>query len=226
MRRDKAIARILLIFSVANIALAAPAVVRQGRMDVAKAASGKRGGSDDKATDGSGSEPMPELVSDSDESRHWTNSGTEPYFSALGSPLGSPHQGSPPASFHEGPESSRYLPLWPFDADSTTSHDSALASPSRSSHQNSLPESSRHLPLWPFDADSTTSHDSALAPPESTFFNDALKKKIKIFGALGTAAGISTGVIYAVQKKIKGTRSPEAYVSVLFLPSSRNLSID
>jgi hypothetical protein len=155
MRRDKTIVRIFLIFSVANIALAASAVVRQKRMDVAKAASGKQGVSDDQATDGSGSEPMPELksdfdagsepmpelVSDSDESHQLMNSGTEPYVSALGPPLGSSHQGSPPASFYEGSESSRYLPL------------------------------------WPFDADSRTSPDSALAPPESTFFNGALKRK-------------------------------------------------
>jgi hypothetical protein len=43
MHRDKIIARILFIFSVANLALAAPAVVRQRHLDVAKAASQKRG---------------------------------------------------------------------------------------------------------------------------------------------------------------------------------------
>jgi hypothetical protein len=42
MRQDKTLARILLIFSVANVALAAPAAVRQRYLDVAKAASEKR----------------------------------------------------------------------------------------------------------------------------------------------------------------------------------------
>jgi hypothetical protein len=42
MRPDKIVARILLVFSVANVALAAPAVARQRYLDVAKAASKKR----------------------------------------------------------------------------------------------------------------------------------------------------------------------------------------
>ena len=42
MRQDKTVARILLIISVANIALAAPAAVRPRHLDVAKAASEKR----------------------------------------------------------------------------------------------------------------------------------------------------------------------------------------
>ena len=42
MRQDKIFARILLIFSIANVAIAAPAVVRQRHLDVAKAASEKR----------------------------------------------------------------------------------------------------------------------------------------------------------------------------------------
>ena len=209
MRRDETIARILLIFSVANIALAAPAVVRQRQIGVAEAASGKRGNSEVETTVGSyGS--MPELMSASD-------SETDAYFSAPGSPLGSLHQG---ALFHDGSESSRYLPEWPFDAHSTTPYGSALPSPELPlgpSHQGASlhdgSESSQYLPEWPFDADSTTTED-----PKSTS-NNALKKKLKIYGALVTAAGISTGVIYEVHKKIKGTRSFEAYVSALLLPS-------
>ena len=42
MRQDRIVARILLIFSVVNVALAAPAVVRQGHPDMARAASQKR----------------------------------------------------------------------------------------------------------------------------------------------------------------------------------------
>ena len=52
MHQDKILARILLIFSVANLALAAPAAVRQRHLDVAKAVSQKRGppGSDNGET--------------------------------------------------------------------------------------------------------------------------------------------------------------------------------
>ena len=51
MHRGKIIAQILLIFSVANVALAAPAVVRQGYPDpdAAGAASEKRDGSNDES---------------------------------------------------------------------------------------------------------------------------------------------------------------------------------
>ena len=54
MRQDKTFARIFLIFSVANVALAAPAVVRQRHLDVAKAASEKRQGPGIGSTDASG----------------------------------------------------------------------------------------------------------------------------------------------------------------------------
>ena len=51
MHRDKIVARILLIFSVANIALAAPTVARQRHLDVAaKAASQKRAGNEESPT--------------------------------------------------------------------------------------------------------------------------------------------------------------------------------
>jgi hypothetical protein len=52
MHQDKILARILLIFSVANIALAAPTVVRQRHLDVAKAASQKRGSNSDNEETG------------------------------------------------------------------------------------------------------------------------------------------------------------------------------
>jgi hypothetical protein len=58
MRQDKTIARILLISFVANVALAAPAVVRQRHLDVAKAASEKRASSNDEITDESESAPL------------------------------------------------------------------------------------------------------------------------------------------------------------------------
>ena len=49
MRRDKMVARILLIFSVVNATLAGPAVVRQGLPDAAGAASENRHNSRNQA---------------------------------------------------------------------------------------------------------------------------------------------------------------------------------
>jgi hypothetical protein len=69
MRWDRIIARILLIFSVANVALAAPAVVRQRHLDVAEA-SRKRGNEA-----GTVSEQVPESSGSADPE-------SDPYFSA------------------------------------------------------------------------------------------------------------------------------------------------
>ena len=52
MRRDKTVARILLIFSATNVVFASPAVVPQSHLDVTKAASEKRAGSEDGTTSG------------------------------------------------------------------------------------------------------------------------------------------------------------------------------
>ena len=50
MRRDKiVVVRIILLLSIVNVALAAPAVVRQGHTDVTGAASEKRSKSGDEA---------------------------------------------------------------------------------------------------------------------------------------------------------------------------------
>ena len=58
MRQDKTFVRILLIFSIFDVALAAPAVLRQRHPDVVKAASEKRGpGSDDGETSNLPPEP-------------------------------------------------------------------------------------------------------------------------------------------------------------------------
>ena len=129
MRRDKIVARILLIFSITNVALAAPAVIREIHLDVAEVASEKRGGTDE-GNGGSVSGPVPEL-SDSD--------------SESGSLSGS---ASPAASFHDGPaypySVHSWGPVWwrvrpnavPYD----TYDDSGPPSPSESFHQDPAPE--------------------------------------------------------------------------------------
>jgi hypothetical protein len=82
MHRNKIVART--IFSIANVTLAGPVVVQQRHLDVAKATWEKWVGSessDDEAADGSGSQSMPELVSDSDASRYLSGSDSTRYLS-------------------------------------------------------------------------------------------------------------------------------------------------
>jgi hypothetical protein len=175
MHWDRTVARTLLIFSVTNIALAAPAVARPTHISVAKVAPEKRL-LDDEATDGSdpgsdhyfsASEPMPELVSDSDSSRYLsasTDSGSDRHFSPSeslddSSPSGSSHDDWPPASpaasYHEGSvfplRTNRYFitPVQfyrvhdeledsaPQSSDGSSHPDPALASPAGSLHQDS-----------------------------------------------------------------------------------------
>ena len=171
MRWDKTLASILLIFSITNVALAAPAI-RVRHLDVASATPEKRAGSDNEATDGS--ESMPALVSDSDESRHLSDFES-PDDLQPGSPSGSSHdslQGWPPtspaASFHEGGAPYLYHPpmeavWWSHGAaDSASYHDSVPSSPSGSSHYESASESLSS------SADYDSAHDSLLSPSGST----------------------------------------------------------
>ena len=78
MRQDKTVARILLIISVANIALAAPAVERQRHLDVAKAASQKRGppGSDNGETGDSPPESSSRMPSHDGPTDGWAESSS------------------------------------------------------------------------------------------------------------------------------------------------------
>ena len=88
MRQDKTVARILLILSVAKAALAAPAVVRQRHLELAKAASEKRApGSDNGAT---GGDLQPESSSRMPPHDHYTD-GTD-FWAWLTDP---PHSGPP-----------------------------------------------------------------------------------------------------------------------------------
>ena len=123
MRQDKTVARIILIFSVANVVLAAPAVVRQRHLNKAEGVtvtSKKRAGSDSEATDGSLDHDWPPL--------------------------------SPDVSFHDGPPLPPFqfgqpwmLPLvWYLHGqDPASDHDSIPGSPSESSESFESSESSK-----------------------------------------------------------------------------------
>ena len=103
MRQDKTFARILLIFSVANVVIAAPSVVGPRHLDVAKAASEKR------AT-GSGNGATSDLPPESSSSSHGSPTNEWAWLDNAASPGSSstaanrittqsgnlpPHQGSP-----------------------------------------------------------------------------------------------------------------------------------
>ena len=120
MRQDKTFARILLIFSVANLALAAPAVVRQRHLDVAKAASEKRTqGSDIESTGtfGTGASGMPPNEHYEDMWK-WANSDQPAPL-----PPGSPGSAPAPAPANRiittqaprpaAPAGNRYVPVSP-----------------------------------------------------------------------------------------------------------------
>jgi hypothetical protein len=133
MHRDKIVARILLIFSVANVALAAPAVVREIRLDIAEAALEKRVGSDQST-----GESVFGALSDSD---------SDPHF---------PDSASPAVSFHGDPYSTVWRApvetVWSQDWEpaAPAHHNSAHELPSGLPHQDSAPRmwfhQSRHFP--------------------------------------------------------------------------------
>ena len=205
MRRGKTVARILLFFSVANVALAAPAIKPAiARQRYLKGAA-------------------PEKLVRSDNEMAWWMFDDP----ALGSPAGSSHQDL--ASYHDSaPAASASSNEGSAHASSGLSdEDPAPELPSSSSHQGVTAESASspsHQDLTPELPPSSSHRD--LAPPESTFldsfFNDEMKKRIGIFSALSAVVG-TVGVTYEVQKNAKRIVSPSAYVSALFLPTLANI---
>ena len=229
MRQDKMFARILLILLVANVTLAAPAIVRRRHLDVAKAASEKRAGSEDdpldKSASGSVSEPMPDLgssghLSDSGSSGHLpdpTDFGSENYL-ALDSPQETPQE-TPPESPHNSLSGS-----WPgYQPDSSESDDDrrpmfGANPPPRNWQlhgQDSEPPAGSSVgsaPEPPSDSDGSSLQDSAAKSSATSngFFNDELRRKVS-----SAWRAVSAGVISGL-KKIGEMFSPRAYVCPLF----------
>jgi hypothetical protein len=62
---------------------------------------------------------------------------------------------------------------------------------------------------------------SSVSPPPAeadTFFNDALKQKLKLYAGAGAVAGVSVGLTLGIQKLIKN-HSHKVYVSAFFTSS-------
>ena len=203
MRQDKIVARILLIVSVADVALAAPAVVRQRDLDVTMIPSSeKRAGSDSGETD------------------EWPPLSESPTMSFYESPL--PHQQANP--YLQLPDN-----IWFLDGQHTASfHGSVPPSRSGSLHQDSAPESplgstshdptpvattpsaldnpapSTHGDLAPVSGDPPSHHDSAPMPSSATVpeadsaFSDTLKRKIIFLSAAVAVYSGTAGAIYGV----------------------------
>ena len=93
MRQDKTFAGILLIFSVANVALAAPAAVRQRYLDAAKAASEKRAPGSVNGETGGDLPP-----GSSSAANHITTQASEAAVSDNGATGGLPPESSPSAA--------------------------------------------------------------------------------------------------------------------------------
>lgn len=192
MRQDKAVARILLIFSVADVALAAPAVVRQ-RVAVIPA-SKKRTESTDSDSDWSRVSPSPSF-----HESHHLHPFVYNFICRLGAPC--------PASFH-GSEP------WDSPPDSPP-HDSTPASPAESEaplHDDPTPVATDD----PTPVATTTSAHGDLAPEAKSIFSDELKRRIKILSAVAAVYTVSASVIYGGILKAKDKHSSRAYVSPFF----------
>ena len=186
MRRDQTFAQIFLILSVANVALAAPAVVRQRHLDVAEAASEKRGQGQSLPTGstielppapapGLGSIRMPPHEHYADM-WGWVNN----------------NQLTPPSPGGTGsvPESSS----------AAANRITATQAPPRTANQNRIttlsPESSFHSSVnWP----DPVPPPHLLAPPEGIISRFGELGYLKLVGILG--AGVAFG--YGLNKGIK-----------------------
>jgi hypothetical protein len=208
MRRDKTVARILLIFSATNVVFASPAVVPQSHLDVTKAASEKRTGSEDGTTSGTTVNlPPPESES------HPLSSGSRP-LSSESLPPAFEYYEDMMRKFNGGssapgpqPESSSAPGPQP---------ESSLAQPessSSSSYDNPPAESGGHLPPPPPPPRPQRQNflPSAAVPAEAgQFITDEVKHKI-IVGGLVTGLFGGTAVLTYV-----------LYVSLLSLLSTSN----
>jgi hypothetical protein len=253
MRRDKTVARTLLIFSFVNVVLPAPAAVRQGHLDIAKnvkAVSEKR---DDESnlissapSTSSPGEPLPSHSEPVESTRMPEASGDMSDLTSLAPPA-SPPEG-PLQLPHSGPggstsESDRYssehpyLFSLPLHLHQPLGHDLPSAPPlpeyvtyrPSDSESEAAPaelEAAPELETAPeleMAPELETAPELEAAPEADKFLNDELKQKIRDYAVLGTIAGVSIGIVNGVQKDIFGTVSPGAYVSLLFSPSPADI---
>ena len=219
MRLDKTVARIFLIFSVANVALAAPVVDLQDVAKYATTVSEKRVSSDEgstftpSASGGSSSSSSVEMHPGTSTPEFLYGWEAEMRAQGMGAPgsdseesLVSDHYSSEHSSLNSG----GFLQAHGDDAASlpSTHHSTPPVSPPPPNHVS-----------WTMPSSSSSHPDNlapSVAPEVDKFFSDGMKQKLKGFALLGTAAG----VVYGVNKFADKLYS-RAYVSPLLPKSNR-----
>ena len=245
MRRETAVAQILLILSVTNVALAAPAAVQQRHLNR-------------KFLAPESLEDLPPKSPPGLSHHDWVPGPRMDSSSSSSSPDFWPPT-SPVASVHYVPEvyysfAHAYQPVRWWEQVSLSNPDSAP--PSLSGSVGSMPGSvsdpaglvnspvaaaplthdgssqlsqvaavpSAHGDPAPEPGDLPSHHDSvpessAMTPEADKFFNDGLKQKIKVLGAVFGVVGAVYGI-----NKINDKVSSRAYVSPLFPRSPPNVN--
>ena len=182
MRRDKTVARILLIFTVANVALAAPAVVRQRHLDVAEGVtttSETRRNSDDEAL--GDWPPLSPSVTYHDGSPPrqllwWYLGGMPRLWWLDGQDLESNHDSAPPSTAGSLSHSGSVESIPELVSDSEPEGPANSPEPVLdSSHDHSVPETANPPTLddsAPQSAGPSTHHDSALGSGAPSLHNN------------------------------------------------------
>ena len=248
MRRETAVAQILLILSVTNVALAAPAAVQQRHLNRKFLAPESLEDLPPKSPPGLSHHdwvPAPRMDSSSSSSSpdFWPPTSPvasvhyvpEVYYSfahayqpvrwweqvSLSNPDSAPPSlsGSLPPS-----ESVKSMPESVSDPAGSVNSPEAVAPSTHdgSSHVTAVPAAHGDPAPEPGDpSDPLSHHDSApaMTPEADRFFNDGLKQKIKV---LGVVFGV-VGAVYGINK-INDKVSSRAYVSPLFPRSPPNVN--
>lgn len=209
MHREKTIAQIVLVLSIVHGALAAPAVVRRSHLDVAE---------DVTAT--------PEKRNLDDES--W--GPLQMRDNLPGTPGDSQLPSDPPTSTPgtlQVHDNLSPAPGAPEDPHRLLGNLHWTPTPSQSSHSGSeAPPGGPHSALEvapPGGPPGTQRTTKSLA---GKFFTDAVKQKLKFWGAVGGVLGVSGSILYGIHKlnePTSNTGSSGSYVSVLLTFSPANI---
>ena len=222
MRRDKIVARILIIFSVVDVVLAAPAAVRQGHLGVAEdvtAALVKRGQNLASTSGKPPQLPPPGLVGSmpegmtpaaSDEESYWSSSASS--TSSAGEPLHWPQSEASNAAL-KATKASDEESYWSSSPSDSSSEGELLQWP-QPGQEGSRLEPPEDSDLFFSAASSSAGEPLHLPQPEAS---NAALKATKAILAMGAVIGISAGVIYGI-KNIQNSSS-RGYAPPLLRPS-------
>jgi hypothetical protein len=206
MHREKTVARIVLVLSIVHGALAAPAVVRQRHLDVAEdvTATPEKRNLDDESwgtlqmrDNLPGTSGNPQSPKDSTTSTLETPQVHDDLSSASGVSDEPPHRLL--SNLH-----------W---------------TPSQSSHSDAeVPPGESHSALEVAAPGRSPGAQRATNSLAGKFFTDAVKQKLKFWGAIGATLGVSGSILYGIHKLNEpNTGSSGSYVSFLLTPSPADI---